>query len=466
VNRLRVLVVVLLGAAVVGGLATGCGASPEVDLDIELPPDPGKTLFAAVTSLDLTATRNGVVLAHGTFSSTAGTVSLAGVSHGANTIFTLEGLSSGSVIAEGRTCAVDFEGPGTTAPLYFAPTLSFAPTKGAPTSERANSVAVTLDDGTALLAGGTDTTGAVLATSDLFTPGVAQFESAAAMHVARTRAQATLITSIGALVTGGLGADGGALAAGEIYLESSKLFVPASVPALDARVDHRTVLLDDGSVFLSGGSASDGGAPLATTKIVIVASDGTFQVNDGPNLVEARRAHAVTVAVGVPLVFGGYGAAGTPLASIEYVDLAAAVPSAQTIATPLTTARAEATATVLASGSILVVGGRGPAGAPLTSAELYNPVTREITTTYTLAVARYGHTATLLADGRVLVAGGYGADGKALASVELFEPDVGFVTERSLEVARAGHVAVPVCDGTVLVAGGGAGAELYFGAAD
>ena len=442
-----------------------CGTPPELTLDIQLPED--KRLLAAVETLDLTATRNDVVLAHGTFSASAGTVSLSDVSHGTGTVFTLEGLdSTGTVIAEGRTCDVDFEGAGTNAPLYFAPTNFFAPTKGPPVSERVSPVAMALDDGTVLLAGGTDPTGAVLKTSELFTPGLATFAAhTAVMNIARTRAAATALASIGLLVTGGVGADGNAaIRAGEIYLESQKQFL-VTVPVLDARVDHQAVLLADGSVFVSGGSASSGGAPLATTEIVIVTTDGTFQVNDGPNLVAARRARRyAAVADGVPHVFGGYDAQGNVLASIEYVDLDSNV--AETVATPLETARAEATATLLASGSILVAGGKGAGGVVLSDAELYNPITRKITATYTLAVARYGHTATLLADGRVLVAGGLGAAGQALDSVELFDPDVGFLTERSLETARAGHVAVPLCDGTVLVAGGGTGAELYFGSAE
>jgi hypothetical protein len=456
----------LFVALVAAGSAGGCGTAPELDLEIALPTD--KTLLAAVTSLDLTATRDGIVLAHGTFSPTAGTVSLAGVSHGARTVFTLEGLASGSVVAEGRTCDIDFEGPGTKAPLYFAPTSFFAPTKSVPVSARVNPVAAALDDGTVLLAGGTDDTGVVLATSELFTPGLATFaKHTAVMNVARTRAQATALTSIGVLVTGGLGADGvTALGPAEIYFEAQPQFL-VTVPQLEPRVDHRAVLLADGSVFVSGGSATDGGAPLATTQIVIVTTDGTFQVKPGPALVEARRAHAATVAVGIPLVFGGYGATGTPLDSIEWIDPSSN--AAKTVA-HLATARADATATLLANGSVLVVGGRGADGAALASGELYNPVTGMVSTTTSdleLAVARYGHTATLLADGRVLIAGGTGTGGKALDSVELFEPDLGgFVTERSLETARAGHVAVPLCDGTVLVAGGGAGAELYFGAAD
>ena len=444
-------------------LATACGSSPELTLQIRLPAD--KTRLAAVSRVDLTATRNGVVLAHGSFSSTAGTVSLSDVSHGAQTLFALDGFdATGAVIARGRSCAVDFEASGTTAALYFAPTNFFGVTASAPSSTRAAPAAMALDDGTVLLAGGGDTAGAPLATTELFHPGLGTFTAnAAVMNHARARAESTPLSAIGLLVTGGVGAGGAVLDSAEIYLQNGAQFLDTA-PSLDMpRVDHRAVPLADGRTFVTGGSATDGGAPTAATAFIYVKSDGTFHVTTGPTLVEARRAHAAALAVGVPFVFGGYGADGkTPLASVEAID-----PStggvARTVA-HLVTARAEATATALADGGILLVGGIGPAGA-LADAEVYNPALPDKATVYTLMVARHHHTATVLADGRVLVAGGTDGAGNALSSVEIFAPGVGFLTERSMTTPRSGHVAIPLCDGTVLMVGGGAGAEIYTGSA-
>src|SRR5262249_29609262 len=119
----------------------------------------------------------------------------------------------------------------------------------------------------------------------------------------------------------------------------------------------------------------------------------TYEVTAGPNLAVARRAHAATVSVGVPIVFGGYGSDGTPTATIEAID-----PAASSTSTPigvvatLTTARAEATASLLDDGSILIAGGIGSDGAPLASAELFNPITRT-TTMHNMAQARHGHSA-------------------------------------------------------------------------
>ena len=104
------------------------------------------------------------------------------------------------------------------------------------------------------------------------------------------------------------------------------------------------------------------------------------------------------------------------------------------------TARFAATATLLTDGTVLVVGGMGSkpdvAGRTtsysLDSAELYDPSTGTWTTTASIATARADSTATLLADGRVLVVGGGVLEGAvtspelgAVTSAELYDPGTG-----------------------------------------
>ena len=91
-------------------------------------------------------------------------------------------------------------------------------------------------------------------------------------------------------------------------------------------------------------------------------------------------------------------------------------------ASALQQARRDFTATKLADGRLLAVGGVN-ATATLATSELYNP------DAFTLGAAlvsppvdpsRFGHTATLLKDGRVLVTGGSNFNRYAISSAELY----------------------------------------------
>jgi hypothetical protein len=136
----------------------------------------------------------------------------------------------------------------------------------------------------------------------------------------------------------------------------------------------------------------------------------------------------------------------------------------------LNTPRTAHTATLLANGQVLVVGGEDAGNKFLTSAELYSPATGKWTVTGSTATPRLDHTATLLPNGEVLVAGGYlGIDQhyQAIytATAELYDPSHGtWKPTGSMTVPRAWHGATLLPNGLVLVAGGTnttTSAELY-----
>jgi Kelch motif/Galactose oxidase, central domain len=106
----------------------------------------------------------------------------------------------------------------------------------------------------------------------------------------------------------------------------------------------------------------------------------------------------------------------------------------------------------LRDGRVLVAGG----GAYTSSAELYDAATNQWTPTGSMSVDRYGFTATLLRDGRVLVVGGFSGNGTGVqASAELYDPAAGrWTSTGSLRTPRRDHTATLLADGTVLVAGG------------
>lgn len=453
----RALVAVAVAAAACGD------PTPDVPLAIRLPsPSTAllRSLMTAVDHVELRAERDGRTLAQHAFPRNAASVSIAGVPRGPRTVFTLEGVSTGGdVIARGRTCPLDYEGRVAPVSLYYAPANFFAPTVGAPLAARIAPLAFALDDGDVVVAGGAGEGGAVVEPTERFSPGPSLFGSSSALLMARPRrhAELALVPDVGALVVGGVDARGETVDEPELYLPLIGAFSALPASPRVRRIGHRATTLTDGRVLVTGGALVEGAAPIATTAILRLQNDGTAMIADGPPLATARRAHAAVVAAGVPVVIGGYGPTGTPLDTLEalppggaaFVDIAS-----------LRAPRAEATATVLEDGSILVAGGVDGTLAARDDAEVYNPITRT-TVVHAMSTARRGHTATPIGGGRVLVIGGVGADGRPLATVELFVPDVGFVSERPLGTARAGHVTVPLCDGTLLVVGGGAGAEIY-----
>ncbi len=168
------------------------------------------------------------------------------------------------------------------------------------------------------------------------------------------------------------------------------------------------------------------------------------------------------------LIAGGRGGAGAILSSAEIynpqTDTFTVVPGG------LGTARQEHTATMLHDGRVLIAGGLGPDNVRLNSAEIYDPVTGTFSATGALFTGRSQHTATLLDSGAVLIAGGLSSSGAITASAELYSPDAGvFGSTNSLTTARYSHTATALPNGLVLIAGGfGSGLtsiannELYF----
>jgi hypothetical protein len=177
------------------------------------------------------------------------------------------------------------------------------------------------------------------------------------------------------------------------------------------------------------------------------------------------RALAATI-VAVPLLVACAAAVPTtpqPTASIEPGRADVVVPVA------LRAPRASHTATKLADGSVLVVGGFGLNERSERSMELFAPSRGVFEAAGTLDIPRYSHTATLLADGRVLIVGGYGDGAVRTASATVYDPlRRALQPTGSLAAPRADHTAVRLVDGRVLVVGGTgegtsflASAEIY-----
>ena len=159
-----------------------------------------------------------------------------------------------------------------------------------------------------------------------------------------------------------------------------------------------------------------------------------------------RANHTATrLADGRVLLVGGFDA------SAELYDPAI---GAFSLTGSLPAALGSQTATLLADGRVLTTGG-ATLTTPSAGAQVYDPKTGRFSPTGSMTTERtYGHTATLLGDGRVLIVGGWSRSG-TLASAETYDPATGrFSPTSSMATARNGHTATLLADGRVLVAGG------------
>lgn len=149
------------------------------------------------------------------------------------------------------------------------------------------------------------------------------------------------------------------------------------------------------------------------------------------------------------LLAGGVSSNGV-LASAELYDPAT---RAWSTTGNLNIARNTYVAMVLLNGKVLVAGGctTPNCSAATPTAELYDPSTGKWSSTGAMHTARDYHTATLLASGKVLVAGGFGGGNTA----EVYDPSSGqWSVAASMLYAQAQHAAVRLANGTVLLLGG------------
>lgn len=223
-------------------------------------------------------------------------------------------------------------------------------------------------------------------------------------------------------------------------------------PMHQGRIEHTATQLRDGRVLVTGGEYIEGTWWHVLDSVEIYDPTSQTWTTAAP-LNDSRSGHTATLlANGKVMVVGGQtmdGSTKEPLASVEvftphsgrWVHIA-----------PLNEARVGHSVTELTDGRVLVVGGVGKNG--LARPEIFDPRTGRWTPAAPLATARRGHTAVRMEDGRVLVAGGLGDDG-VLASVELYDPSSNkWIPAPAMHEARDQHAAALLPDGKVLVTGG------------
>jgi large repetitive protein len=276
------------------------------------------------------------------------------------------------------------------------------------------------------------------------------------MGVGRQIHTATRLADGGVLIAGGYALGDDPLASATRYDPATDAFRPTGSLAM-ARGTQTATLLRDGRVLIVGGgpTAWNHPDPFLSSAELYDPTTGTFALAD--SMSTPREAHTATLlADGRVLIVGGNDANGHALTSAEVFD-----PTTGTFAATgsMTTARGYFTATRLADGRVLVAGGNPGAwtynGPMVDSAEIYDPKAGTFSDAGSLAHSRAFHTATLLADGRVLLTGGTNGGGD-LQSAEVYDPPTGtFSLTGAMVAARIYHTATLLADGRVLVAGGG-----------
>lgn len=334
---------------------------------------------------------------------------------------------------------------------------------GGMTIARFNNTTTRLPDGRVLAVGGRDCSTGALASAELYDSVSGTWTPAASMKTARSFHTATLLPNGKVLVAGGVNnfTTGAGLASAELYDPATDVWTDTGAMAV-GRYVHTATLLASGKVLVAGGESGFPQVFLASAELYDPAT-GTWSA--AGSLGQARDYHTATLLKnGKVLVAGGH-VIGTVFASAELYD-----PGTQTWsgAADLIEPRVIHTATLLSDGQVLVAGGFNVSpNSAVSSAELYNPLADSWTPTGSLGISRYAHTATTLLDGTVLVAGGF--NGSDLASAELYDATSHVWTATGALVgAREGHSAVLLSSGAVLAVGGFHGsclnsAELYNG---
>lgn len=278
--------------------------------------------------------------------------------------------------------------------------------------------------------------------------GAPSLAATGSLATGRSQHTATLLPNGKVLVAGGLDGSQQILQSAEIYDPIAGTWSPTG-GLITARYDHTATLLANGKVMVTGGGGNGSSFYLDSAEIYDPAT-GTWTATGG--FANRRDGHTATLLHdGRVLVAGGniYSSQNVFL-NAQAVEIYDPVAGVWTLTGSLPLEVSGHTATLLASGKVLVAGGH------TASAELYDPAAGAWTSTGSLKASRNLHTATLLADGRVLIAGG-SSNQTSAASWEVYDPQTGVFTTVAAGgggTETYGRKATLLASGKVVLAGG------------
>lgn len=200
---------------------------------------------------------------------------------------------------------------------------------------------------------------------------------------------------------------------------------PAGKQAADPQ-GQTTTLLPDGRWLVLGGQSS--GVVSRSAAVVDPATGKTTVLATA--MTDARTGHTATMLPdGTVLIIGGRGALGQLVEVPELFDPDTGV--FMPLAFEGSSARAGHSATLLTDGRVLVAGGIAVDG-PVVGLEIWDVSAQRVQGAGQLLAARSGQAATLLADGRVELTGGFDPAGRPVKSSEIFDPVTGLTSRAAL----------------------------------
>jgi hypothetical protein len=234
--------------------------------------------------------------------------------------------------------------------LLLLPTLASCPLS-TPVDARVGAALAPMAAGRVLVVGGEGNPTPRTFVADLSTGAVAPVITG--LLTQRAHASVTAFAD-GALVAGGVGDDGKALATAEVYDPALSGFDQQRPVQLgDPRADPGAVVLATGETLLVGGVGDDLVTPLDSMEIVDPVTR-TVRTEQVAQLAIPRRAPSVIrLASGEVLVAGGFDAAGEPVATLEW--FAADASHATKRARDLVTSSSRAFVPLVGGGALAVI---------------------------------------------------------------------------------------------------------------
>ena len=294
---------------------------------------------------------------------------------------------------------------------------------GALNKPRQRHTATLLRNGKVLVVGGVESVkGKYDRAAELFDPASGTWSLTGSLKVGRIHHTATLLLDGRVLVTAGYN--------GETSLSSTELYDPVSGTWKEAanlkedRMNAAATLLSGGKVLVTGGAGSNGtsGTELFDPDKNSWKKIASMSINRWFHTATLLPSGRVLVEEGAGYPFSQVR---TNRSSAEIYD---PVADKWTRTGSVSNDRHGHTATLLPNGKVLIAGGDSfgdkggiyPGGGRLVSTELYDPANGTWSAWSNLNAPRSLHTATLLANGNLLVVGGISKD-IALRSVEVVD---------------------------------------------